>query len=100
MKPEEFKLLELAAKALGYEIDLFPSSRCDLVTEKSVGDIIKMDWNPLKDNGDAFILAVKLDLMCSHKRFIKQKIAIVDPFYATRLAIVIAASEIGEKNGD
>lgn len=97
MEIEDKKLLEFAAKACGYEIlDWYGEKHAclDTNTNKQLG------WNPLKDDGDAFRLSVQLDLMCSHKRFIKQKIAIVDPFYATRLAIVMAASEIGEKNGD
>jgi hypothetical protein len=92
MKPEDKKLLEYAAKACGIEL---------IRLDYEFGPYIKgtmIVWNPLTNNDDSFILAVQLDLMCSHKRFIKQKIAIVDPFYATRLAIVMAASEIGEKN--
>ena len=99
------ELLELAANAAGYVLDWYPSTRCDLVTKRSVGEVVKLDWNPLTDDGDALRLAVKLGLtlviesdmvFCrnqrSDKAFREQS---NDPDAATRRAIVRAAAEIG-----
>ena len=73
------------------------------------------DWNPLKNDGDAFRLAARLMMSvdfgtlfskytivtCSHRLDGVPRIAIKeshnsDVFYATRRAIVRAAAEIGE----
>lgn len=87
-------LLELAAKAAGLSL-----SHCD----DSVWDDERADyvgWNPLIDDGDAFRLAVKLELNVlpgvaqdGEGRIIVDKTA--DPLAATRRAIVRAAAEIG-----
>lgn len=107
------ELLELAAKAAGYELDWYPSTRCDLVTKRSVGEVVKLDWNPLTDDGDALRLAVKLALKieqrdgCIGVQWIDRRgnpeewpdyLAVPikdDPYAATRRAIVRAAAEIG-----
>jgi hypothetical protein len=90
------ELLELAAKAAGIEYgwqhiyDDYEGSTSE-----------KWDWNPLKDDGDALQLAVKLgllnilDMMVKH---IGDKISDYDKDYgyAVRLTIVRAAAAIGE----
>jgi len=100
------ELLELAAKAAGI----------DLQWRKFVGlgdlpapDYVAIDketglgWNPLARDGDAFRLAVELelDVMCASVRCAELQIVItiqagVDKFAATRHAIVLAAAEIGK----
>lgn len=90
------ELLELAAKAAGYDFIT--------VEEHDTGDWIaawkgqeSIDWNPLTDDGDAFRLAVKLQLLDIHD----VGIAPVNvwegecPYAATRREIVLAAAAIG-----
>lgn len=55
----ERKLLELAAKAAGYTGKL-EIAMGRLFAEDKDGRLI--EWNPLDDDGDAFCLAVKLNL--------------------------------------
>lgn len=107
------ELLELAAKAQGW-ID-YPDDSIEAgdfwhtEPEKAPFDyrIYKSSWNPLNDDGDAFRLAVKLELdvginspnavcidIARDNWIIEQKNN--DPYAATRRAIVRAAAEIGE----
>jgi hypothetical protein len=89
------ELLELAAKAAGFEESVI---MCGIV----VGPI----WNPLTDDGDALRLAVKLDidLMFKPRKHIPSTLANYgnredhgdDQYAATRRAIVRAAAEIGK----
>lgn len=100
------ELLELAAKAAGY----------DSIAEKygwdEIGGGIFLDrndppkvWNPLTDDGDALRLAVKLRLNTLFPTQIGRDnvhvaghiecLALNDPYAATRRAIVRAAAEIG-----
>lgn len=98
------ELLELAAKAAGYE----PSRVTDDGVVLLRGIVVR--WNPLTDDGDAFRLAVALgfDVDISPTPNItcvipQQDIEIAsaevehngDPFAATRRAIVCAAAAIG-----
>jgi hypothetical protein len=91
------ELLELAAKAAGYEKDIdgyyFESGFPTMIS-----------WNPLTDDGDALRLAVKLG-MCVN--FDEEKVGANcgrgavevkgdDPYAATRRAIVRAAADIGK----
>lgn len=96
------ELLELAAKAAGYEYAKFGGY--------IVVDGIPGNWNPLTDDGDALRLAVKLKLCVfygnSHACVSYSKdeeeseyISLgkdVCPYAATRRAIVRAAAAIGE----
>ena len=93
------ELLELAAKAAGMTI----VSRCD---DGRCGiEGLGKWWNPLTDDGDAFRLAVKLEMCVSlegHGRAVAITVAGLeveepnrdDPYAATRRAIVRAAAEI------
>ena len=80
------ELLELAAKAEGREI-------------KFVERFIAC-WNPLTDDGDAFRLAVKLDLLQSprftHERDVLMFTKNTPRLEATRRAIVNTAAEIAK----
>ena len=104
------ELLELTAKAAGYEYAKFGGY--------IVIDGIPGNWNPLTDDGDALRLAVKLKI---HHRQYSNQVQIRgcwcrdgyieasckdieerepvgnDPYAATRRAIVRAAAEIGKE---
>jgi hypothetical protein len=96
------ELLELAAKAAGYEIE--DDENHGLVRFADDGAI----WNPLTDDGDALRLAVKLGIhtmfgertrsVCAHKHAASalEEYA-VDSYTATRRAIVRAAAAIGKE---
>jgi hypothetical protein len=104
------KLLELAAKAAGIEINKSPS-RLLLARFGVTGWV---EWNPLTDDGDALRLAVKLNLIVgaygtytsvcqTSAPELSEEIVIwygssdnLDPYAATRRAIVRAAAEIGK----
>lgn len=71
-------------------------------------------WNPLTDDGDALRLAVKLDISVffrpnfvhaeiatsAHEGLVLQELPTPDKNAATRRAIVRAAAQIGEQNGN
>ena len=99
------ELLELAAKAISIDISD--------ATFDGWGTPIQTQWNPLRDDGDAFRLAVKLgiDLVISTSSpartaaFIPESFELDacveenhenDPYAATRHAIVRAAAEVGK----
>ena len=91
------ELLELAAKAAGYKV-LFVDVMGGFID--SDGEI----WSPLKDDGDALRLAVKLGLLVdcySHcasplpDSIEWQEASGPDDYANTRRAIVRAAAEIG-----
>ena len=91
------ELLEAAAKAAGYCV-IEPRGHALLLADPPVL------WNPLTDSGDAFELAVKLDMVIDCCNWLarprKQGLEWVDggcddPLAATRRAIVRAAAEIG-----
>ncbi len=101
------ELLELAAKAAGMvgykwcDLALFPVQglKCGRIPYEPM-------WNPLTDDGDAFRLAVKLNLLidcASHcARPIPDGIPWqdgndLDPYAATRRAIVRAAAELAKQ---
>ena len=98
------ELLELAAKAAGYEI---------IPWENPLGFVIRnaegypQSWNPLINDGDALRLAARLSLMIdtdynSHTAVGSASLCEIleghsgDPLAATRRAIVRAAAAIGE----
>lgn len=117
------ELLELAAKAAGYDTS-HPVNAERLLLDRPVASLwvrddsglCKTAWNPLLDNADAFTLAVKLGLdllrterdieaiaglppYASMKRDVPAPFGIEllgdDPCAATRRAIVRVAAEIG-----
>lgn len=105
------ELLELAAKAVGIELDF--SIRGDSPPYYVNERVGHSSWNPLTDDGDALRLAVGLN-MCvivdgehNHVRVYAQSFARPEEGYgacgfgpdkcaATRRAIVRAAAEIGK----
>lgn len=94
------KLLEMAAKAAGI------AGGWDKYAKVFVPAEGRIFWNPLTDDGDALRLAVKLkmDVDTSHPdtvfasdmHFLCTEPKNIDPFAATRRAIVHAAAEIGK----
>lgn len=116
------ELLELAAKAAGYEFGVLndkPKIKRDGVGTCGTwgcGRHNLHDWNPLEDDGDALRLAVKLGILVD-LRYTSPETARynsvtywpnpmkgeriefgdreMDPYAATRRAIVRAAAEIG-----
>ena len=101
------ELLELAAKAAGYE---YTSDDCTKEILLNIeGNYENYPWNPLTDDGDALRLAVKLQIdigfwldHASADNCISEKSHYEDyngdPYAATRRAIVRAAAEIGKSN--
>ena len=95
------ELLELAAKAVGKDID---SDRYDEEWGFAIRHMAKF-WNPLLDDGDALRLAVSLKIDTLHRSEVWATLAgkglqlsetyNEDPNSATRRAIVRAAAEIG-----
>lgn len=106
MKNSECELLELAAKAAGYKYsDLVFSDETGLVL---LGEYAHKNWNPLRNDGDALRLAVKLGFDIDRTavgwitiRQVQECLSFAsvriddDAYTATRLAIVQAAAEIG-----
>ena len=100
------ELLEKAAKAAGYSVNLLSDDPNDWYRWDTPH---KMVWNPLTDDGDALRLAVKLKIDVQHYEdhvvgwfdggYIGTgKIPYEDdPYSATRRAIVRAAAAIGEQ---
>lgn len=112
----DIELLELAAKAAGFQNWTVRSDSLFIETGSSRGDN-GYYWNPLTDNGDALRLAVKLNLEIVRSRITDAKLHVVschkqyedvheeyrwqwefckdDPYAATRRAITRAAAAIG-----
>lgn len=103
------ELLELAARAAGYQVDT-GFADCPLIFGEDAGPDGPREWNPLTDDGDALRLAVKLDIEVEPVPFGGRAIVRDDDDYgeqfdeessdrmaATRRAIVRAAAAIGEK---
>lgn len=104
MSMSDRELLELAAKASGYDV-------MRTVSGNLVVDFKK--WNPLEDDGDALRLAVNLDISirqsfamvsadypCIDADFNERKVicelVLDDYFSASRRVVVRAAAEIGK----
>jgi hypothetical protein len=99
------ELLELAAKAIG-----LPECGWMGPAFMYVKDNTFIDWNPLSDDGDAFRLAVKLEIainpFAGKTVFLHTESGRLghekwdcwddDPYAATRQAITRAAAEIGK----
>jgi hypothetical protein len=109
------ELLKWAAKAAGPHIQMgsFGSGPCWLQPDEVLGGF--KPWNPLRDDGDALRLAVRLGLNVIQQQTFKgpEPVAAAcgfsiddyrltstnyggDPYAATRLTIVRAAAEIGK----
>jgi hypothetical protein len=109
------ELLELAAKAAGYRVNLSPESGSFWLSID--GGRSWTEWNPLTDDGDALRLAVKLglcidtasqchwgmttyisDFRCKQQGLTGygSETHGIDPYAATRRAIVKAAAQIGK----
>ena len=106
------ELLELAAKAAGYDFVShtgYDEETDEYKTHTWLREPKRLvEWNPLTDDGDALRLAVNLGIVVSagskENRFVcanpDSKAQILeerrpDPFAATRRAIVRAAAQIG-----
>ncbi len=101
------ELLELAARAAGYEVEFMPMSGANIVSGPRVGL-----WRPLEDDGDALRLAVELGIcvefgdcaddapvvyagIAHERRDWPMWPRFPDAMAATRRAIVRAAAELG-----
>ena len=106
------KLLELAAKAAGMELDytIRPDKKAFYHSERNALALVDGGWfAPLTDDGDALRLAVKLridvdyylaDVQAKHDEIdpvFELFSEHTDPLAATRRAIVRAAAEIGRQ---
>lgn len=107
--PTDRELLELAAKAAGYEWRWYGAPLGPLFQIKTHNGLW-IFWNPLTDDGDALRLAVDLGLVCGRYsntywacrdsddkvfRESGERNGIQNPYAATRRAIVRAAAAIG-----
>ena len=103
------ELLELAAKAAGYDFNRIRYSKDDgiLVWEPPT-NYESRAWNPLNDDGDALRLAVKCGLSLERTsnrcwaykagmaiNGVCEEFYVDDPLAETRRAIVRAAAELG-----
>ena len=93
------ELLELAAKAAGYNYSWSERYECAVIW--SDGDKVKKFWQPHVDDGDALRLAVKLHMQVSitTESCRAETLPVLgvmvndnDEFAATRRAIVMAAA--------
>ena len=107
------ELLELAAKAAGYDIDFESPVNGFYVNGYDENGDPAAWWNPLTDDGDALRLVVKLGLALAVGN-VNDYIAVQsdrlpevihsdktdDPYAAARRAIVRAAAEIGKEGNE
>lgn len=109
------ELIELAAKAAGYQV-VGDVDRYVAQPDHFSGGLVRRNdrggdslWNPLTDDGDALRLAVKLGIEYGYgfnadgtiqRVIIDDNLHVIvennDPYVATRRAIVRAAAEIGK----
>jgi hypothetical protein len=104
MGESDREMLELAAKAAGFE-----PLRFDVDLDGLLLRGVQEPWNPLRDDGDALRLAVKLcmQIECSkgyqyasvygHAWQVSERHDGFDPYAATRRAIVRAAASLASK---
>ena len=92
------EMLELAAKAAGYEVRSDGEGGLTVPTRRGAS----REWNPLEDDGDALRLAVQLGFVVepgkcwhSHRGPAFGEDVLGGVMAATRRAIVRAAAEIG-----
>lgn len=100
------ELLELAAKAAGYKVtwnehwDCFAHVVPINTTNPPTLSGLRHAWQPLEDDGDAFRLAIYLDLfgtpVLSHCLSVLSFLHVYDKYALMRRAIVMAAAKIGE----
>jgi hypothetical protein len=100
------ELLELAAKAAGYDVNFAEETNGWYPHGYDHHGDVDTWWNPLKCDGDALRLAVKLGLVITPNYHVEQpSLGIIefteiedspDPYTPTRRAIVRAAAEIGK----
>lgn len=100
MKPIDKELMELAAKAAGYDVFTAFGTGGPLAIKKKEGDSI---WNPLEEDGDALQLAVKLGIFVDYYAAFRHELMIAfeadfRPSEATRRAIVKTASKMVKEN--
>jgi hypothetical protein len=111
---DDRELLELAAKAAGVQIEFHEQRTPVRVYSKDdqpkLGEYMPIFWNPLREDGDALRLAVKLGIEIHPMPFGGRAIVrdeddcgeqfdeeSSDQLSATRRAIVRAAAEIGRQ---
>ena len=112
------ELIELAAKAAGIEGEWQRDTNFEqgryrfVVSYNNQGMMTSLEWNPLREDGDALRLAVKLQLeiqpgpgaVSVSNVCYNESLSFVwyngDPQKATRRAIVMAAAKIAEFNQD
>lgn len=100
MSKTEKELLELAAKAAGYPIhsDAWACGPGGAAPKLYMGNG-GLEWNPLKDDGDALRLAVKLCMLDENPTFqyylANEQCRFDSQLAATRRAIVLTAAGIG-----
>lgn len=110
------ELLELAAKAVGYTVDIaLYDGRDGMFRGLVIFDAEdRFDWNPLVDDGDALRLAAKLRLQILPGKHVGDGCSVNPTSHTTcgvtvfrdsknmaeqmRYAIVMAAAEIGAKD--
>ena len=101
---EDRILVQKAALRYGIDITWSPEYRDHFIRNAELGQ--RMFWNPLTNNGDAFMLAVKLCLKVKYHEVLGQALVLTtlghetqvnvencngDRYAATRRAIVIAS---------
>lgn len=103
------ELLELAAKAAGYDFEWYCRGANNPNGIADVPCVDGSEWSPLTDDGDAFRLAIKLSMRVYQGEAYPwrndsasyefgsfcDEDECSDPVTATRIAIVRAAAEIG-----
>ena len=96
----DMEMLELAAKAAGYEVRSDGEGGLTIPTRRGAS----REWNPLTDDGDALRLAVRLHMQVSITTescraetlpALGVRVNDNDEMAATRRAIVRAAAQIG-----
>ena len=94
------ELLELAAKAAGVKALWSPDGVLrDCTNGHPAQNIYSAPpWNPLIYDGDALRLAIKLDIDVAKVQIKFWDKHSINPYAATRRAIVRAAAEIGKEN--
>lgn len=98
----DHELLELAAKAAGYAVLYTPPSLITGTQWQCFFDgNYQIDWNPLKDDGDALRLEVDANITTKHRflEILAEENAACNGDYhkARRRAIVRTVAEIGMK---
>jgi hypothetical protein len=92
------ELLELAAEAAGLAWEW--NACAGSIEHIPKGYRFYVKWNPLTDDGDAFRLAIKLNLLVEYFPDFESEMSDIryseDPQQAARRAVVNAAAQIGK----